>query len=54
MSEFRAVMDRIRAERLAERRHERVAKRRTEFMEELKEKQEQDGKAYFWVCVHLR
>lgn len=46
MSEFKAVMDRIRAERLEERRRERVAKRRRDFMEELKEKQEQEGRTY--------
>ena len=46
MSEFKAVMDRFRAERLEERRRERVAKRRRDFMEELKEKQEQEGRTY--------
>ena len=43
MSEFTAAMDKIRAERLEERRRERVAKRRADFLEELKEKREQEG-----------
>ena len=43
MGEFTAAMDKIRAERLEERRRERVAKRRADFLEELKEKREQEG-----------
>ena len=43
MNEFSVQMDKIRAERLEERRQERVAKRRKDFLEELKEKEKQEG-----------
>ena len=54
MEEFSSVVDKLRAERLEERRLERIAKRRREFLEELQERKEQEGTMVLCVCVCTR